>query len=190
MNKKIKNNKGFTLIETMFAVLILTFTIASMMSVVANSLFAARYAKDETTVNFLLQEVVDYIRNDRDTTVFLNGGAGNTNTPWSNFYSKYNNCTNDTRGCYFDVFGDGVPKICASDGCPYLYYNKNADLTPFYVSDNGGDSSMTKTNFKRKVVVKLNPSNTDEINVTVTIEWKNGGLDRSRSLKASFMRWQ
>lgn len=188
--KNVKNNKGFTLIETMFAVLILTSAIASMMSVVANSLFTARYARDETTVNYLLQEVVDFIRNDRDTTVFLDGSTGNTSTIWNNFYLKYSNCTNESTGCYFDVFGDATPNMCSFDGCPYLYYNKNADTTPFYESDNTGHPDWVQTNFRRKIVVKLNPLNPNEINVIVTINWKNGGLDVSRSLESSFMKWQ
>jgi type II secretory pathway pseudopilin PulG len=188
--KNVKNNKGFTLIETMFAVLILTSAIASMMSVVANSLFTARYARDETTVNYLLQEVVDFIRNDRDTTVFLDGSTGDINTIWNNFYLKYSNCTNNSRGCYFDVFGDNTPKLCSSGGCPYLYYNKDADTTPFYVSDNVGNPNFVQTSFRRKIVVVQNPLNPNEINVTVTIDWKNGGLDVSRSLESSFMKWQ
>ena len=188
--KNIKNNKGFTLIETMFAVLILTSAIASMMSVVANSLFTARYARDETTVNYLLQEVADFVRNDRDTTVFLDGSTGGTSTIWNNFYLKYSNCTNESTGCYFDVFGDTTPKICSFGGCPYMYYNKNADTTPFYESSNIGNPDWVQTSFRRKIVFKLNPLNPNEIDVIVTIDWKNGGLDVSRSLEFSFMKWQ
>jgi type II secretory pathway pseudopilin PulG len=188
--KMLQKNKGFTLIETMFAVLILTFAITSMMSIVASNLFAARYAKDETTANYLLQEVVDYIRNDRDTTVFLGSGAGSTTALWNSFYAKYSNCTSDTKGCYFDVFNSSTPTMCLSTGCPPLYYDANASTTPFYVSESGSTSGLLKTNFRRKIVVKQNVSNLDEIDVTVTVDWKNGGLPISRSLTASFVNWQ
>lgn len=206
INKQIKNNKGlarhnvrstlggFTLVETMFAVLILTFTISVMMTVVANSLFAARYARDEITANYLLQEVIDYIRNDRDTTVFLGNGI------WDNFYITYSNCSN-TDGCYFDVLNNSTPKVCdfqpSSNGskCPFLYYDAGADTTPFYTNDDklynfdGGGLPKVKTNFQRKIIVKQN-ANPDEIDVTVTVDWKNGSLDRKRELKTSFMNWQ
>lgn len=190
MNMKIiKINKGFTLVETMFAVMILTFTIVSMMTVVANSLFAARYAKDEITVNYLLQEVIDSIRNDRDTSVFLQ----NTQTidaAWDDFADKYTDCVGP-RGCTFDVLSSTSPTLCPTSGCPKLCYDSNADTSSFYVNeDTFGDCPGTgqiQTNFSRKIVVTRNA---DEINVTVTISWLNGTLTRTRSLSTTFMKWQ
>jgi len=194
-NKKTMPNlvSGFTLVETMFAVFILTSTIVGLMTVVSNSLFAARYARDEITVNYLLQEVIDYIRNDRDTNVFL----GNTGAdPWADFITKYNSCSipaSDPRGCYFDVLTNGVitPTECPIDsGCPYFYYDQSADTTPFYVTDDQvGNNNKTKTNFRRKIVIKQN-INLDEIDVIVTIDWLNGNLPMLRSLTTSFMKWQ
>ena len=183
--KRIKNNKGFTLVETMFAVLILSFAIVSMMTVIANSLFAARYARDEITVNYLLQEVVDYIRNDRDTTVLLVGGQ-----TWESFFAKYSNCSNEETGCYFDVLSESAisPTECPSGGCPNLYFDANADTTPFYTNDDGINTGKIRTNFRRKIVVVQN--GLDEIDVTITIDWINGSLPVSRSLKTSFMKWQ
>jgi len=186
----IKKNKGFTLVETMFAIYILTFTIVGLMTVVANSLFAARYAKDEITVNYLLQEVIDYVRNDRDTTVFLEASAGSST--WTNFLTKYNKCST-TDGCYFDVLPNIlanypiIQKNCPSSICPFLYYNEKATNTPFYVNGDGG--GMLKTNFQRKIVVKQN-TNRDEVDVTVTVTWKNGGMLMNRSLSTSLMNWQ
>ena len=181
-------SKGFTLVETMFAVVILTFTIVALMTVVASSLFEARYARDEVTVNYLLQEVIDAVRNDRDTTVFLSANGN-----WNDFLSHYTQCSNESTGCYFDVLSpNSTPKQCNIDsGCPYLYYNQNADVTPYYVNDDGsGMTGMAKTSFQRKIVVKVNGSNPDEIDVTVTISWLNGGMALSRSLNTSFLKWQ
>lgn len=180
---------GFTLVETMFAVMILTFTIVGMMTVVANSLFAARYARDEITATYLLQEVVDSIRNDRDTSVFLQ----NTQTvddAWTDFVTKYNNCADSNTGCYFDVLNSNSITECSSiDGCPNLYYDADASETQFYVNDDGlGNSGKTKTGFQRKIVAT--PNGADEVNVSVTISWKNGGLPVSRSLSTTFMKWQ
>lgn len=186
-NFKKKGNlvSGFTLVETMFAVLILSFAIVSMMTVIANSLFAARYARDEITVNYLLQEVVDYMRNDRDTTVLLLGGQ-----TWENFFAKYSSCSDEEIGCYFDVLSESTisPTECSSSGCPYLYYDPNADTTPFYTNDDGINTGKTRTNFRRKIVAVQN--GVDQIDVTITIDWENGSLPVSRSLKTSFMKWQ
>ena len=183
-NKKTMPNlvSGFTLVETMFAVLILTFTIVGMMTIVADSLFAARYARDEITVNYLLQEGVDYIRNDRDTTIFL--GSGNL---WEEFLAKYNACSSPS-GCTIDVLNDVVvnPEQCFND-CPFLYYDKDAASGSFYTYDTNNN---VKTNFKRKIIVTQSASNLDEIDVTVTVDWYNGGLSVTRSLKTSLLKWQ
>ncbi len=183
-----KNNKGFTLVETMFAVFILTFTIVGLMTVVSNSLFAARYARDEITVNYLLQEAIDHIRNDRDTIVFFEDGG-----TWDIFLNKYINfCSSSGGGCTFDALSQADPKPCSfGKGCPYLYYDKDADTTPFYVTDNGiSMGKKVKTNFRRKIVVERDAKNQDEINITVTVDWLNGNLPMTRSLKTSFMKWQ
>ena len=186
----IKKNSGFTLVETMFAVYILTFTIVGLMTVVANSLFSARYARDEITVNYLLQEVVDYVRNDRDTTVFLAAGANPA--IWTTFLNKYNNCSG-SNGCYFDVLTPNPspvdPKTCPSGGCPFLYYDESANDTPFYVNEDGDMGIKVKTNFKRKIIIQ-NASNPDEINVIVKVDWKNGSKEVTRSLSTSLMNWQ
>jgi len=194
----LKNNKGFTLVETLFAVLILTFTITGLMTIVANSLFSARYAKDEITANYLIQEVIDYVRNDRDTTVFLKGGT------WKDFSDHYVNCSVGD-GCYLDVLkkvttGVVLDQCDPTKGCPFMYDDESlvdgktspSKSTPFYV--NGVDSldkmGLIATNFKRKIVVNQNPLNTDEMIVTVTVSWKNGSIPVTRSLSTSFMNWQ
>lgn len=196
INQQIKKNKGpastcirqggFTLVETMFAVFILTSTIVGLMTVVSNSLFAARYARDEITVNYLLQEVVDHIRNDRDTIVFFQSDGS-----WKKFSDKYTvPCSVSNGGCFLDVMTNGQPESCNSSGanCPYFYYNSQADTTPFYTTESVNDYS--KTNFRRKIIVEQDIKNLDEINVTVTVDWQNGNLPMERSLKTSFMKWQ
>lgn len=190
-----KNNKGFTLVETMFAVMILSLAIVGMMTVVANSLFASRYARDEITVSYLLQEVVDYVRNDRDTSVFLQNDKV-IDEAWTDFTAKYANCSN-SNGCYFDVLDNIsnpslVPTACPSGVCPNLCYDENAENTSFYVSEDFfGDcpGSTSLTSFQRKTVVSTG-SNLDELNVTVTVFWKNGGMDKERSLSTTLTKWQ
>ncbi len=191
MNKKeIKNNnKGFTLVETMVAVLILTLTIVSLMTVVSDSLFAARYARNDITAGYLLQEVIDDIRNDRDTSVFLQ----NTQTidaAWTAFKTKYNNCTLSAgTGCFYDVVGGYTsPTVCTDTNCRELYYDANANTTPYYMNDNGTNTGKVKAGFQRRIVVTINGN--DEMQIAVTVYWKNGGLSKSRTLTNSILKWQ
>lgn len=193
----IKKNRGFTIVEALFAISILTFTITGLMTIVANSLFSARFAKDEITVNYLLQEAVDYIRNDRDTSMFLNGETIGV------FLADYANCMAPDgitpNGCYFDVreMMEGTKasiNACSSEGvCEPFYYDQNKfsyDNNPFYISYVSGidTSGMLKTSFRRKIVItKLTPS---EIKVEVKVNWVNGGLPMERSLSTSLLNWR
>ena len=182
---------GFTIVEALFAIFILTFVIVGLMTVVSNSLFSARYARDEITANYLSQEVVDYIRNDRDTIVFLGGGNIEDKT-WNGFVNKYENCQSES-GCYFNVLdtmnNSGMIKRCDIDGCPYLYYDADAKITPFYLEgdDDLDKTGKTLTKFIRKVKVTLN---NDEMIVTVTVSWKNGSIPKERVLQTSLTNWQ
>src|SRR5574344_1635091 len=86
-----KLNKGFTLIETMVSILILSVALAALISLISGSLFISRYNKNEITVNYLLQEVIDYVKNDRDTKIFQEG------QDWDSFLSEY-----QMAGCFDD----------------------------------------------------------------------------------------
>lgn len=176
-NKTMPNLvSGFTLVEAMFAVLILSFVIVGMMAVVANSLFAARYARDEITANYLAQEVVDYVRNDRDTKVFWEGD-------WGGFIYKYtnvNSLTNCALGCTIDVYTSKItPK---ANGL--LYYNKNASNNSYY----NHTVSNTPSKFTRKVETQK-ATDGNSMDVKVTISWKNGNSDKTREMKTTLMNW-
>jgi len=186
---RLKNNKGFTLVEALFAVAVLTFTITILMTIISNSLFSIRYSKDEITVNYLLQEVVDYIRNDRDTFVFLEGNT------WEDFYSRYQKCSSD-NGCYFSVTDNNLPEdisSCSDSGCPIMYYDDEVSYGSYYdyysTTLYGGETNKA-TSFKRKITVKENQENNDEIIITVVVDWLNGGVNVERSLSNSITNWR
>lgn len=190
-NKKTMPNlvSGFTLVETMVAVLILTLTIVSLMTVVSNSLFAARYARNDITAGYLAQEVIDDIRNDRDTSVFLQTAQPNMSTAWTTlFTNKYTNCVGGT-GCFFDVIpGNTTITACTDTNCRKLFYNANADTTPYYVyDDKSGNTGKVDSGFQRKIDVVQSG---DEMKVTVTVYWKNGSINKSRTLASSLLKWQ
>jgi prepilin-type N-terminal cleavage/methylation domain-containing protein len=183
--KKINKKSGFTLIETLVAVFIMTVSITSLMTVVTSSLFAARYTRDKVTATYLAQEAIDYIRNDRDTTVFLQQNLNNQEA-WDLFTQKYSKCTDDPQnGCYLDVSNEDeitVLPTCnlAEDNCNF-YFNKDG-TNSFYNYNNEG----VKTSFKRKIVV--NTTN-EQMEAQVIISWLNGGTTRTVSLKTSLMNW-
>ena len=194
LNYKIKNNRAFTLVETMVAVFILSLTIISLMSVVASSLFYSRYSRDEIIVNYLLQEAVDYIRNDRDSIVFLNDE--NIDDNWEKFIEKYKDCTDEQNGCILDVYANlqdpnsfSVTKCEYSDSedktlCPPFYFNSDPKFYFYNYKFEG-----VETSFQRKIVLKRNSSNPDEVLVEAKMFWKNGDNSKTRELKTSLLKW-
>ena len=153
----------------MVAVFILTLSLASLLTLTSSSVFSARYAKNDITANYLLQEVADYIRNDRDgslATCFL------------------------ANGCYFEPASISVvpPTACPSGVCPTLGYDDGAINNDFYTYRN--PAGFAPSVFQRKVLMKINNLNSDELDITVIVTWNNGGLALSRSLHFSLLNWQ
>jgi hypothetical protein len=186
--------KGFTLVETLVASFILTFTITALMTVVADSLFTARYARSEITAIYLAQEVSDYIRNDRDAFFLKEDG-----TSWDEFLNIYNLCTitsteGEEIGCYFEVLAllrnEESIESCNEDtetGCPFLHYNENEDTFYTYIPNDD-----EKPRFQRKIFIKkeLSWQDQDEITLTVTVLWKEGTIKKETVLETTLTKWQ
>ncbi len=195
-NLKSDIKKGFTLVETMVSIFILSFALVGIIGMIAKSSFASIYAKNEIIATYLLQEAVDYIRNDKDTSIILNGMT------WENFVNRYDLC-GGSDGCYIkfnDVFNYNSfysPVVSCSTSpddtfgsikCPILNYNKEEDTFGYYYNYNEIAINNVPSNFKRKVFVS-NDNNPDQLDIVVEVEWKNGNLVRSRILKTSLLNW-
>jgi len=192
-----KTNQGFTLVETLVAVLILSLALNGILTLITSSIFSARYAKNEITAMYLAQEAIDHIRNDRDTTAFQG-----PNKSWDDFLSHYGYNIADPatstkcfamNGCQFEAT-DWVPtdvKACGQS-CDSLYYNdstSNSNLKYYSYSS----TNAKETLFKRKISIQsmsMSLGDHDEIFVTVKVEWQDGNLPRSQTLTTSLLKWQ
>lgn len=190
----IQKNRGFTLIETMIAVFILVMAMNGLLGLIASSLFSARYAKNEIVANYLVQEAVDYVRNDRDTTVFQKNGGGT----WATFQAKYsgNGCFTPD-GCEIEP-ANTSSNVTACSGtvggsfgalpCRVLNYDDSASNRDFYTYST--PAGYTSSNFKRQVKMSISPTNADELDIKVTVEWLNGSLVRTKISRVSLLNWQ
>jgi len=189
-NRNFKlSNSGFTIIETMVAVFILTTSLAALLNLTASSAVTARYSRNEIIANYLLQEAVDFIRNDRDTIAFQGNVDG---SGWSNFKSTYSSCFFDA-GCIIEpIKGNSSIQSCLNstsgiNGCPLLKYSDNLAENRGFYSYEGTTNSV----FRRQIKMYNNADNPeDEIDIVVTLEWQNGGVTRSRTLNSSLLNWQ
>lgn len=83
--KKIfkKQNKGFTLIETLVGLLIFSLAILSLMSILGSGISNTNYAKQKIIAGYLAQEGIEYIRNQRDTYMLFNPSGSQAG--WDDF---------------------------------------------------------------------------------------------------------
>lgn len=207
-DKKTKNKKisicegGFTLVEAMFAIFILTFVIVQLMTVVSSSLYSARYAKQEIIMNFLIQEALDGIRNDRDSSVFL-GEEG-----WESFVAKYTTKCLENKGCQIEIGVEGVEDIilCSDDDdCGKIYLDEEVAVP--YNHDEGEDTYMRRYIVAREKIQELKSyvidngedepepisgENISELEIEVHVIWepRNSSLSKERSAKMTLLDWR
>ena len=81
----MKNIKGFTLIESLVAIAILTLAVSGAFFTANRAIVAAGIARDQLTASFLAQEGIEYVRLLRDNA-YLAAPA----TAWSGFLTVIN----------------------------------------------------------------------------------------------------
>src|SRR3989338_6292235 len=105
--KLSKNNLGFTLVETLVAISILSISITATFTAVQNGIQNSTIAKDQTTAFYLAQEAMEFIKNKRDENA-LNSISGGPNQ----WLTGMSNAGGDP--CYFGGGGTSQ-KTCRID---------------------------------------------------------------------------
>ena len=185
--------RGFTLIETLVAVMILAASIAGPLSIASRGLNNSLVAKDQITAFFLAQDAVEYVRFVRDSNR-LKGADWLTGSGGSSAGVDLSPCAT-ANGCYVDstmaVVGSGdVPTTCTSANCtadgttPALSYDStNSRFT--YATGSGIAASL----FTRQIL--LTDISTTEQKLTVTVTWSDvGGVTRRVQVAENIFKWQ
>jgi len=168
--------RGFTLIETLVAISLLTIAIVAPMSLTAQSLSSAYYARDQITAFYLAQEAIEALRSVRDGNILkvsqgqavnlLDGIPDTNGQPF----------TIDTR--------TNTMTLCDASGCPPIQTDGS-----FY-GYGGGNSGWTNTNFTRTVTASFVPGTTNEVKVTIRVNWISGGFQtRTFQISEDLFRW-
>lgn len=167
--------RGFTLIETLVAITVLTTAVASSMSLATRSLSTAYYARDQVTAFHLAQEAVETVRHVRDDNILQN--ALGTPVDLLSGVPSVNGqpFTVDTR--------DDSMELCPPLGCPPL---KTDGV--LYGYDEG--SGWAETRFTRSVSAEFVNGSTDEVRISVTVSWQSGTFrTRSFTISENLYRW-
>ena len=172
-NFELKNNKGFTMVETLVAVAILMISIAGPLTIAQKGLLAAIYAKDQVVASFLAQDAMESIKNYRDFKVADIISTGGISSDWLKIFTD-NGCAFGAT-CSINTIPTGAVSISACG---------NPTPCSIYLDNTGYGSSNTGklTQFTRKFTI-LNQDD-KQATVKVTVEWFNGTVQNAVNLES------
>ena len=181
----LTHQSGFTLVETLVAILILSMTIGAVLALAAGGYFGVRYARNDIVATNLLQESLEYVRNTRDTAQ-----QQQSVTTFDEWLSTFDFCRTDT-GCMINPYHqDGELAVipCATTCDNISYYSD----TGFY----GYTDSISKfargtplqTTFVRTVTMQR-IGTTNQIIVTARMKWLNGTSSKSTQQSIILSPW-
>jgi len=184
---------GFTLIETLVAVLLLSTAVVGPLTIASKGLSSALIARDQMIAFYMAQDAVEYVRFLRDS----NRLAG------SAWLTGLTDCTG-AAGCYIDTLGNdadstigGVQPIndCPAAGCPAILKRDTGVVgSPKYFSYDAGDSNnkATPQQYRRTVTIAAPPTGeVDEAVLTVQVSWRaQSGVQRYVTVRENLYDWQ
>lgn len=185
---------GFTIVETLVAIAILSLAITGPLALAERSLVAARGAGYEITAFYLAQEAFEFVKNVRDGT-FTDGGGSD----W--LRDLDNSCFKQDEWCGIDVTAknenDQIVKCDAKSnyctlsqhlGTPISFQHMKGIYG--YPENHGKDSGdWVATSFRRKVFIDEIVKDA-EANVRVVVSWSpGGGGERSITVSGNMFNW-
>lgn len=183
MSKQKTKIGGFTLIETLVAVMLLSIAVVAPMSLASKSLGSAYYARDQITAFYLAQEAIEALRSIRDSQILIIAGNAAGAPDIFGLIPHLNEpFIVDGR------IGDASTAIVRCDGtCPPLQTNGTLYGYPVLGDD---PNAWTPTHFTRTVHAHAVGASQDEIRVTVTVTWQTGPIQqRSFTISENMYRW-
>ncbi len=195
MIKKIFN-RGFTLIETLVAVLLLASAIAGPLTIASKGLSAALVAKDQITAFFLAQDAMEQVRFLRDSACLASGGGagGCAANVW---LSSLSPCvsTDGVASCKLDSLGfsPANPVACDAASC-----SASTDVLHFDSTNNSFNynqsAPLSTQRYVRVIQIQNDPNGTapDEAVVTVKVSWSDiaGVTHAPIIVREDIFRWQ
>jgi type II secretion system protein I len=181
-----KKRKGFTLVEVLVAISILSIAILATFAAVSHSMRATNFTEDQITAYYLADEALEYIRNRRDSNAIahINALATGGSVEWlAGVAQVATDPCFPGKVCYVDVPVATIDaiKTCNSgaSSCPPLLYNSTHGLY--------GYTSGVATPYTRSITF-TSISNT-EMSVTVLVSWTAQGLSKSYRQTLVLRNW-
>ncbi|MCP6719241.1 MAG: prepilin-type N-terminal cleavage/methylation domain-containing protein [Patescibacteria group bacterium] len=159
-------SKGFTLLEVISAIFILTVGVGGAFSLISQTLSAASLIESRLTASYLAQEGIEIVKNLRDRAWLER--RTDPAIPWDEYIPKGNWEADYLAQDLVNNYGPGTLL--------------NIDANGFYSYSPG---AVTK--FKRKITVGKDTSGI--IDVSIIIEWKERGRTHNIEILENITNW-
>ena len=187
-----KTKQGFSIIETIVAIAILTLVLTGATSLVNLSLRTITTFRNELTANMLAQEGAELVRWKRDSNR-INFRTQSNRWMWDILQSGGAPC--NMSDCIAEVnttTGDISFSRCNAGPCPPLRFNPTTGIFSYETS------GTIVTPFVRTIqVVDLSPASPPsaqdrEVRVDVTVTWQSrfSGITKTVHAKEILLNWQ
>ena len=192
-NSKKSCEKGFSFVETLIAITILSIALTGVLTIVSRSVQTSIFARDQVIAFYLAQEAIEYVQNKRSSNVL--GGI--------DWLSGFDKCLIDQPGgqpdqgpCAIWIDSSGAIQIRKSgDGCGAGMSCQPLKFDETLYNHNPPAGGNESTIFSREVTIT--PINYDivippydQIAVAVTINWYSNAVNRSLVIRHNILNWQ
>ena len=190
---------GFTLVETLIAITIVTLSVAGPLYSASRSLVAAQSAEGKLIATYLAQEGIEYVREMRDDSyldAYRIGGANVSSDAWNEFISGAGTASvTQCRGTA------AAPLTCTLDpvqvaGSPFTACS-GAGCTPLYRRNDGvytqQQTGNTRTPYTRTIQVFSVPdaaASPAEVRVVSRTSWDFHGTVQTVTVTDHLTPWQ
>lgn len=189
--KNLATNRGFTLVETLVAVSIITISVAGPLYTANRAIVAAENARNQLTASHLAQEGIEYVHLMRDNgylSAYQANPATASSVAWADFISggsaaSITQCR--VSACTLDParpmgYGSGFSLIgCSGPSCDPLYLSN----TIYTVQQIGVKTPFTRT------VQAFDVSANDE-RIVSTVSWSYHNIPYSVTVSNHLTPWQ